>query len=184
MSIFFTSDTHFAHTKIIEYCNRPFKDFREMDETMVNNWNSVVGNNDDVYHIGDFACGPDATEGYTLAIRNRLKGNICLIGGNHDRKRRGAELEWSPRVVNLPFVWKRAYHELQVGKNLFVLFHFPMLSWPDATKGSFHIFGHVHGKHRGIGRAMDVGVDTNNFTPIHIDEVILRLSKIDVAQDI
>lgn len=184
MSIFFTADTHFGHAKIIGFCNRPFNDFKEMDDALISNWNKIIDWKDDVYHLGDFACGPDATDSYIANIRYRLNGNIHLIGGNHDRKRRGSVLEWSPRVANLPIVWKRDYHELQVGKKLFVLYHFPQWSWTEATKGSYHLFGHVHGKYPGNGRSMDVGVDTNNFTPVHIDDVVNRLSKIVVSQPI
>lgn len=41
--VFFTSDTHFNHTNIIRFCNRPFKDVTHMNETIIANWNSVVG---------------------------------------------------------------------------------------------------------------------------------------------
>ena len=53
--IWFTADLHLAHKNIINLCNRPFKSVEEMDETIINNWNSVVRENDDVYVVGDFA---------------------------------------------------------------------------------------------------------------------------------
>lgn len=54
---FFTSDTHFNHANIIRFCNRPFKDVEQMNETLIANWNRVVGTNDIVFHLGDFCLG-------------------------------------------------------------------------------------------------------------------------------
>ena len=53
----FTSDTHFNHANILKLCNRPFKSVEEMYETMIANWNCVVGMDNDVFHLGDFCLG-------------------------------------------------------------------------------------------------------------------------------
>ena len=58
--VFFTSDTHFNHTNIIRFCNRPFKDVSHMNETIISNWNRVVGPEDIVFHLGDFCLGGSA----------------------------------------------------------------------------------------------------------------------------
>lgn len=81
--VFFTSDTHFNHTNIIQYCQRPFKSTDEMNEAMIDNWNSVVGEDDTVFHLGDFCLG--GAEEWNK-ILNRLNGRIYLILGNHDLK--------------------------------------------------------------------------------------------------
>ena len=52
--IWFTSDTHFSSERTLELSKRPFKSVEEMDKILIENWNSVVGQNDTVYHIGDF----------------------------------------------------------------------------------------------------------------------------------
>lgn len=57
---FFTSDTHFGHANIINLCNRPFKDVNHMNNMLVENWNSVVSDDDTVFHLGDFALGGSA----------------------------------------------------------------------------------------------------------------------------
>lgn len=79
--IFFTSDTHFNHSNILKYCSRPWKTVEEMNEGLIKNWNEVVGHDDTVYHLGDFAMGNRKTIPEILSM---LNGRIVLIRGNHD----------------------------------------------------------------------------------------------------
>lgn len=53
--VFFTSDHHFGHKLIIDFESRPFSGVEEMNRTMIENWNSVVGEGDTVFHLGDFS---------------------------------------------------------------------------------------------------------------------------------
>lgn len=83
MSTFFTSDTHFGHTNIIRYSNRPFKDVNHMNEEIIRRWNEMVMPEDTVYHLGDVALGKIDD---SLACVGRLNGTKILIeDGNHDR---------------------------------------------------------------------------------------------------
>lgn len=78
---FFIADTHFGHSSIIDYENRPFSDVREMDDTIIRNWNSAVSDGDRVFVIGDFsAYGREMT----ADICRSLNGRKYLIMGNHD----------------------------------------------------------------------------------------------------
>jgi len=81
MKVFIISDTHFGHSRIIQYCNRPFKDSLEMDEALIKNWNETVSNNDVVIHLGDVGLG---NKEYIASIIKRLNGKKILIMGNHD----------------------------------------------------------------------------------------------------
>ncbi len=77
--LFFTSDTHFNHTNILQYCNRPFKTVDQMNETIITNWNNVVGPDDVIFHLGDFCLG--GAEEWNK-ILDRLNGRIYLVLGN------------------------------------------------------------------------------------------------------
>lgn len=49
---FYTADEHYNHKNIIKYCNRPFSNVEEMDETLIANHNSIVNENDITIHGG------------------------------------------------------------------------------------------------------------------------------------
>ena len=53
-NIFFTSDTHFGQQRALELSRRPFTCVEEMDRTIMANWNTIVGKDDIVIHLGDF----------------------------------------------------------------------------------------------------------------------------------
>lgn len=51
--IYFTSDNHFGHERVIGFDNRPFASVEEMDAEMIRRWNAKVGKGDLVYFLGD-----------------------------------------------------------------------------------------------------------------------------------
>lgn len=166
--IFFTSDTHYAHKRIIEYSKRPFGDIHEMREVMVARWNAVVGCNDTVYHLGDVSFQRNDP------IVWRLNGTKVLVAGNHDRK---GYPEGFEEVCD--------YRVLRVEGEKLVLFHFPISSWEGMHRGSWHLHGHSHGSHRYSwpmsrvhGKRMDVGVDCHDFTPVSFAQVKAIMGKL------
>ena len=167
--IWVTSDTHFNHSKIIEYCNRPFSSVGEMNETLINNWNKVVSKDDTVYHLGDFALGEQSTIPGILA---RLKGNIKFIMGNHDN------FNFMNDLAHYHVLQSLSYEEvLKVGKHVVIMNHYPFSSLP--TSKVIQLFGHVHSTpdkpwlH--FNNQYDVGVDNNNYTPVNLYELITKL---------
>ena len=50
-NIFFISDLHLGHANVLRYDNRPFANVDEMHNTLVERWNSVVGDDDVVYFL-------------------------------------------------------------------------------------------------------------------------------------
>ncbi len=166
--IWFTSDTHFGHANIIEYCNRPFENVEAMDEGLIQNWNARVKPGHTVYHIGDFALRSREVDVENY-IR-RLNGQIHLILGNHDRK---------SVLKARGFADRTHYKEIRVGDQKIVLLHYAMKTWNKSHHGSWQLHGHSHGS---LGRdfkmkQLDVGVDCWNYTPLSYDEVAQELEK-------
>ena len=151
--IFFTADEHYGHTNIIKYCDRPFASAEEMDAEIIKRHNEVVGENDIVYHLGDFTMkGTDKAEVYIM----RLNGKHVFINGSHDY--------WNKNLKDII--------ELKVNDKYLVLCHYPMRSWPRSFHGSIQLFGHCHGSMKPEGKQMDVGVDTNDFYPYSLEQII------------
>jgi len=154
--IWFTADTHFSHKNVIKYCNRPFDSINDMNDCLIYNWNSLVSPGDIVYHLGDFGNDRDPA---IVSVFNKLKGNKILIQGNHDHS----------AIRNLNWGWVKQVYYLKEHK--LWLSHFPHVYWHFSYYGSRHLFGHEHGKFDGIGKSIDVGVDTNDYKPYSINEV-------------
>ncbi len=132
MKIFFTSDTHFGHANIIKYCNRPFESVNQMDEVLINNWNSVVRPDDEVYHLGDFSFADPKKYVY------RLNGKIHLIKGNHDYRRKDR------LFLEAGIVWVKDLFELKKVDPNIVLCHYAMRVWPKSHYGAWQLYGHSH----------------------------------------
>ena len=153
MTIWFTSDTHFGHHNIMKFCpdTRKYKNADEMDEAMIAKWNSQVAYNDTVYILGDVFFH-NVTN--ALRIIRRLNGIKHLIWGNHDQViKKNPELQ-------AEFASIQHYLDMYIDDVFVVLFHFPIFEWDKMHRGSYHLYGHVHGKVQIDGRAMDVGSDT------------------------
>ena len=65
---YFYSDPHFSHKNVIKYDNRPFNSVEEMNNTIIENHNSVVGENDDSFCLGDFSFDKRRTEEFLLRL--------------------------------------------------------------------------------------------------------------------
>ena len=183
-NIWFTSDTHWAHKNVIQFCNRPFSTIEEHDAKLIENWNSVVQKDDIVFHLGDFCFGGSSVWKY---YRECLNGRIVLIKGNHDLK----NLQES-NIRLFEAVLPQLYINID-GRNVY-LNHFPFLCFAhdnvEAYKDSYSIqaFGHIHTRSNMTGydayrtnylypTQYDVGVDNNNYFPISWKELDSKIKE-------
>lgn len=182
--MFITSDNHFSHSQIIKGTSswpdtskcRDFETVEEHDTTILNNINEVVEPNDTLYILGDFSVGsnsganPLKKKDAYIHYRGRINCNhIIYVRGNHSLEKN--EL----RSLNI-FEGVHSYYELRYKKQLICMFHYPILSWNSMQHGSLMLNGHSHSNDE-IGRRKDIGVDSNNFKPYNLDDLIERLSK-------
>lgn len=136
MSIYFIADLHFGHKNVLSYDNRKFKTIEEHDNTLIENWNSVVGIDDEVFILGDVSWH-NVTK--TIEIIKSLNGIKHLIIGNHDKRL------LKNREFQSLFAEISDYKEISLpdGKGI-VLCHYPIPCFNRHYYGWYHLYGHVH----------------------------------------
>jgi calcineurin-like phosphoesterase family protein len=186
--LFFTSDTHYSHKNICRATTewkdaddktRDFKSLNHMNDTIVNNINRMVGEDDILFHLGDWSFG-----GFEKIqeLRDRIVcKNIHLILGNHDH-----HIERDKNDIRSLFSSVNHYLDLNVydsnfgkfAQNRFILMHYPIASWHDMNEGVMHLHGHVHlPPHQtvGQGKSMDVGMDGAGMEVVSMRFIVNRL---------
>lgn len=164
-AIWVISDTHFDHARALTFTDqfgkpmRPgFKDVDEMNEYMVEAWNSVVKDGDKVYHLGDVSMKRSG-----LRFVSRLKGQKRLIRGNHDVYDTKEYLEAGFKEI----------HGMRVLAGM-VLTHIPL--HPDTLhrwRGNVH--GHIHERPSPPGPYLNVSVEPLCYVPITLEEALYRM---------
>src|SRR3989338_5957029 len=157
--IFLISDLHLDHYNIIKYCNRPFSSVREMNFFIVNNWNTIVKNNDIVYFLGDMSFGKGSRKAdYWL---KKLNGKIIFIKGSHDK------------CKNIKFFNE---YIMEYNNIKFLLIHDP----DNLTKNwnGWIIHGHYHNHDlenypfiNGEKRRINVSIELINYKPLDIEKL-------------
>ncbi len=159
----FTSDTHFEHDNIIEYCYRPFETIEEMNETLLQNINKRCKKRDILYHLGDFYMATKEAKKRETSKPNKsqwyidqINPQIVFINGNHDSRR-----------ITHSYLEEAV---IRVGKTYVFCSHEPR------TELELNFCGHVHDLWRVIRvngcYVINVGVDMWNYSPISYDEAI------------
>lgn len=169
--IYLTSDEHYGSKRALELSKRPFKDPDQMDEVIISNFNSLVKDEDDVWHLGDFG---------DFENLRYLPGNHFLIMGNYEwdecrKKFQNDFCEYKKRLImHYGFVDVFPdHHYLNYNDVLYKLVHEPhkcdkLITSDDST---FNLYGHIHGRQMVRRYGIDVGVDAHHFFPISFDDV-------------
>lgn len=171
----FFSDPHFGHSNIIKYCNRPFNNVEEMNRTMIEKYNSIIGKDDTAFWLGD--CFFKDNE-VAKQIMQQLNGYKLLIVGNHDR---------SPQVMSsLGFSLVMEEGFMTIAGRQCRLKHYPYLEAeppecrkddrykdrrPPKIKGEILFHGHNHAKYKRYNNMIHVGVDGWEYGPAPMFEI-------------
>lgn len=177
---FYVSDTHLGHERLLDMQPRAFSTIDGHDEHIVQCWNSVVRDDDLVYHLGDFAFALSRNADRVREIFGKLRGRKYLVIGNHDVTKKGdlhptlAGLDWAARP-------EHALRTRDGGRDVYMS-HYAARTWPSQHYGAVHYYGHSHGRLPSYGLSRDVGVDMPDvaYTPRTFDELTADMELPDV----
>lgn len=204
MTVYFSSDLHFNHVNVIKYCNRPWVDVDEMNEGLIDRWNTMVKPADTVWILGDLHLGAFSK---AAPLVSRLAGRKLLIPGNHDGCWFGSVKQ--PKRVRV----RQEMFDAGIGRiidsrsgtSFFLsdatpvsLHHFPWRNdypdnvdlsdvdqrhrewWPDQPgPGRWLLHGHVHERWQvwPDARQINVGVDVHQYRPVAEEWIIEKIKE-------
>lgn len=172
--IWFLSDLHHGHPKIVKICGRPVPLIDGLDVSIPeqkrrinelhNDWlirevyNKYIDRKDEVYILGDVSMQPKIEAEKFI---DRLNGNKHLVAGNHCKN-----ILHSTRFSEIKDIKDFSYSRFGLNIHI-VLCHYPIASWNRKIHGSWHLYGHVHGRfstissevEKFLGLVWDVGID-------------------------
>ena len=173
--IYFISDLHFSDKRMLKRypASRPFENVEEMNEFLLDFWNSKIRPEDTVYNLGDLWRGKDKSE--LEEILKKLNGKHHLILGNND------DFLESSNEFDKYLIGKDYYlclNDLLKTRRI-ILLHYPIYEWRGKIAGNIHLHGHIHDLIPPIsGRIQNVAYDLNhNF--IELDEIISKFEIFD-----
>jgi calcineurin-like phosphoesterase family protein len=128
MNIFVTSDTFFGRN--LAAIDGGFETVEDMEDQIIDNWNSKVKPTDIVYHLGNFGWDPISSESAII----HLNGKIFFVGGTYDKHLSEVSLIKGGKHVLLPPI-------AEIPKINAVFSHWALQNWANKDEGSIHIHG-------------------------------------------
>ena len=164
--IWVISDTHFGHSNILTFKDqegnpvRNFSSVEDMNETMIQRWNSVVKPGDKVYHLGDVFFG--SKEDFKL-LWPKLNGSKRLVVGNHD----DIKFLSSGGFFKEVSMW-RVFTEFGI-----ILTHTPQHQsvLTGRGEGLINVHGHIHQNKSPEGPYKCVCVEQTDYYPVHLEDL-------------
>jgi len=157
---FFIADTHFGDDLIINFEDRPFSTSKEMDNTIIHNWNMKVKKEDMVFVLGDFSsCDFQKTK----IKMQKLNGYKILILGNHDLNK---DISYWQNVG-----FEEVYKYPIIYNKFFILSHEPI--YMNKNTPYINVHGHLHHLTYNDTGFFNVCVENTDYAPINM-EIVLK----------
>lgn len=151
---------------------RGFSDIETHNKTIVENWNNLITDEDDVYLLGDLMLNNNEAG---MNLLSQLNGKLHIIIGNHDTDERVKLYRTLPNVVEEP----KYANVIKYGKYKFYLSHYPTftssLEKEHLSNCLINLYGHTHQQtnfYNDIPFMYHVGLDSHNNTPVSIEQII------------
>ena len=193
--VWITSDTHYGHSNICRGTTnwrlpdgsipinqtRDFVTLEQMNSVIVNNINSVVGQDDILIHLGDWSFG--GFENIEIFTNRIVCQEIHMVLGHHDN-----HIERNRENCRRHFVSVQDFLRMEYMGHTYEMMHYPITSWNNLGKGRIHLHGHTHLPHHlkiSGGRRMDVGMDGHTeFRPYDFQfEVLNPMLKVTIGSE-
>lgn len=180
--IWFIGDTHFNHQALLDFRNlkgeriRDFDTIEDMNEHIIERWNSVVKPNDTVWHLGDVVFGDDRMV-WMYSNFQRLNGIKKLIIGNHDKLPEICLYFDDVRMWMLNTDLKILLSHVPIHQSCAKMFGSKEKGILKNPLPLLNVHGHIHENPSPLGPYQCVSVEHINYTPINVDQL-----KIDLLQ--
>lgn len=182
--IYLSSDFHFSHNKNFVYETRGFHAIEDMNEAIIERFNSVITKEDELYVLGDLCLGGGSAEAISAnkALIERLNGTLHIILGNHDTQKRVEMYQKCKNIESIDYATVLKYK-----KYYFYLSHYPALTsnWDDdksLKQRMISLCGHTHSinpfKDIDKGPIYHVECDAHNCYPVLLDDIIEEMKSL------
>lgn len=171
---YFTADLHIGHDKDFLYKPRGFSSIEEHDTAIIERWNKIISQEDNVYILGDLCMSSNEYE-WDRVLRS-LNGNIYFLHGNHDTDNKILKYcqEYKLKYLGPVSIYK------YTKKKKFYLSHYPTLVGNYDNRFFYNLSGHTHSKDKfqymqfGV---YNVALDAHDCFPVSIEQIIEDIKK-------
>lgn len=156
-----TSDLWLGRSQIMEIGKRTrWSSIEKMNQALIRSWNKVVGPDDHIVCLGNFAWDPMTARN----ALNCLNGHIYFLKGSADDALLEVHLEFEQVSILEGDIITVPQHDL-------VLSHYPLRMWAGQDSGTLHLHGHAiysHETNLALERRFNMCTDNWGFSPIKL----------------